>query len=685
MNRTYFNNRKNILSGFIKMKNRFISILVVVILLFGFFPSLYSLNTNKNDNDIVNSYYYVKSLIFSKDMISKEQFLLSMLKSIKAELKKRRDENKKVSIPSNEEFLLISKDLQMIEFDMDDENVSKMTKELKKKELEEYNLKLLKARLIKTALVETGSDQDKIRMFNDDYKIGIREYTRGNFDYSFFLFNELLSVFNYSNIDDVLFLKAECLLQQNKITEAIRTYRRIADEFIDSDFLADAYNRIVYLYYVKGDYKKVVLNYDKMIKKVEKGLSGIDDKTIFLSGVSYYKLQNYNVANKILSAISEKSSYYNHALYIRANSLTILRKYSEAKEIYLTIKEKGVLLDRDSIQKEIYEGALLKLGYISFNTIDIGEIKAKSDSLSQEVLTPVIKEANEYFEQISKESQYYEDALMGKAWVWHNLGNYLQSNTAIDELLEHNSKTGFLYEAKALMGFNNDLLGLSSENNNENYEFVLKAHLKVDSTKSYAAERIGILNLLENLNDTKQLMYKKNSSLASFQKYYNVKQSLMGLLKKSELYLENIEKKDPNMAFITKNTYESQILKKVINDTRREMHRLDKIYTGLSKLQQSTIEKSNYRDMVKLKIAKDDVIEAIKKADILNIYAGSRLNKISRRKIDLQRWSDLSFLKYVLSNIGIEELDKIDNEIEILKGKVIDIDNAIGPLEDIEE
>jgi len=652
------------------MKNRLISVLVIVLLLVGK-TSLYSLNTGstgKNNNDIVNSYYYVKSLIFSKDMISKEQFLLSMLKSIKTELKRRRDENRKVSFPSNEEFLLISKDLQMIEFDMDDENVSKMTKELKKKELEEYNLKLLKARLMKTALVETGSDEDRIRMFNDDYKIAIREYTRGNFDYAFFLFNELLSVFNYSNVDDVLFLKAECLLQQDKITEAIRTYRRIADEFTDSDFLADVYNRIIYLYYIKGDYNKVVLSYNKMVKKIKNGLSDIGDRTLFLSGISYYKLQNYSVANQVLSTISEKSTYYNHALYIRANSLTILRKYSEAKEIYLAIKEKGVSLDNHSVQREIYEGTLLKLGYISFNTIDIGNVKAKSDSLSQELLVPVIEEANKYFEQITKGSQYYEDALMGKAWVWHNLGNYRQSIAAIDKLLEHNPKTVFLYEAKALMGFNNDLLGLSSENNNENYEFVLRAHLKVDSTKSYAAERIGILNLLENLNDTKQLMYEKNSPLASFQRYYNVKQSLMGLLRKSELFLKNIDKKDPNMAFITKNTYETQTLKKVINDTRREMYRLDKIYTGLSKLQQSTIEKSNYRDMVKLKIAKDDVIEAIKKADILNIYAGSRLNKISRRKVDLHRWSDLSFLKYVLSNIGIEELDKIDNEIEILKG-----------------
>ncbi len=265
---------------------------------------------------------------------------------------------------------------------------------------------------------------------------------------------------------------------------------------------------------------------------------------------------------------------------------------------------------------------------------------------------------------------------MGKAWVEHNLGEFDKSNAFIAQLLELNDKTDFLYEARTLKGFNNDLIGVSTKKNRD-YEFVLSAHLKFQENENYTSERMGVLKLIKNLNELKSRMLEDYSDISKFEKYYSIKHSLMSLLKNSENYLETIEESHPNIAYITNVAYEKQVLRNIINDSRREINRLNSMHKTLVNIEERIKNKSNFKELVRISIAKDQISTTLKKADILNIYSDNKLLNIDRRKIDLERWSDLSFLKYIISNIGIEELDKIESEITILESKVDDIDELI--------
>ena len=101
------------------------------------------------------------------------------------------------------------------------------------------------------------------------------------------------------------------------------------------------------------------------------------------------------------------------------------------------------------------------------------------------------------------------------------------------------------------------------------------------------------------------------------------------------------------------------------------------MHNSLVELENSIKAKSNFKELVRISIAKDNISTSLRKADIINIYSDNTLLNIDRRKIDLERWSDLSFLKYVISNIGIDELDKIESEILIMKGKVNKVDDLI--------
>ena len=653
-----------------------ISLLTLFFLLLITSPAVLNSSTKEKsfDNQLTNDYYYVKSLVFSKNMIVKESLLITLLASIEDELESRVSNGDKIDLPSDDEIKELSKSMNIISVDIDKAKVSEIVGTFKEVTLEEYNLKLLKARLIKAALVTSSDDFNRHRMFNGDFKIALKEYANNNYEFAYFLFNEILSVYNYKNLDDVLFFTAECQLQMNNITQSLRIYRRILDEYNESEYISKAYSRLIELNYVKGNFNKSLNTYRSL---TEEKNDNVEEKTFYIAGLSAYRLKKYRVADEILTNVSELSEYYNHALYLRANSLTIIKQYAKAKELYKSVKYGGFLSDKGSLKNEIYQGSLLKLGYLTFNVSEQNTMLNTSENggISKDV-SSAIKEAYEYFDRIDNDSKYYEDALMGKAWVEHNLGEFDKSNAFIVQLLELNAKTDFLYEARTLKGFNNDLIGVATKKNRD-YEFVLSAHLKFQENENYTSERMGVLKLIKNLNELKSRMLEDYSDISKFEKYYSIKHSLMSLLKNSENYLETIEESHPNIAYITNVAYEKQVLRNIINDSRREINRLNSMHKTLVNIEERIKNKSNFKELVRISIAKDQISATLKKADILNIYSDNKLLNIDRRKIDLERWSDLSFLKYIISNIGIEELDKIESEITILESKVDDIDELI--------
>ncbi len=62
----------------------------------------------------------------------------------------------------------------------------------------------------------------------------------------------------------------------------------------------------------------------------------------------------------------------------------------------------------------------------------------------------------------------------------------------------------------------------------------------------------------------------------------------------------------------------------------------------------------------------------------MKIYTDKKIGDLKSREVDNQRWSDLSFLKYVLSNIGIEELDKIERDLNKINLQLNKIDNDLN-------
>lgn len=638
-----------------------------------------SSKSSKFDNELVNSYYYVKNLLFAKDMISKEYFLISLLNSIESELIERKKINRKIDFPNDQELSKINKDLSSIRYNIDDYTLDNVVGKLQKDALEEHNLTLLRARLIKSVLIESATSEEKIRMFNGDLKMGLRAYANRDFEYANFLLNEIISSYNYKNMDDVLFYKGESLVQLNSYTEAARTYQRIVEEYSESSYFKKSLEKLISLYYLKGEYDKIV-SIQKVASKSFAVDSLLNGDLLFLVGLSYYKTMQYAETETFLRNVKESDQSYNQALYLRANALTLLQKHTEAKELYLKVKSANIIAGKDDINNIIYEGSQLKLGYLSFNVAEIfKKINADDANKTQagETFTKAISEAMDYFSKISEDSRYYQDALMGRAWVEHNLGNYDKSNGYIDELVSKFPNTDFVYEAKTLQGFNKEMAGLSGDKNAD-YEFVLNAHVELTNNELFVSERLLIASLVTKLSSTKRFLLEQNASMSKFYQYQDSRDSLMLLLKKTSIYMQKLSEDKQKIAEMSENSYRKKLLTAIINSTKKEINRLNDLSAGLYDIQEKLTSKSNYKELVHLVIEKNNVQNLLQQADAVKIYTDKKIGDLKSREVDIQRWSDLSFLKYVLSNIGIEELDKIERDLNKINLQLNKIDNDLN-------
>lgn len=637
--------------------------------------------SGKFDNELVNSYYYVKNLLFAKDMISKEYFLISLLNSIESELIERKKLNQKLDFPSEDELKKINKDLSSIRYNIDDYTLDNVVGKLQKDALEEHNLTLLRARLLKSVLIESATSEEKIRMFNGDLKNGLRAYAGGDFEYTNFLLNEIISSYNYKNMDDVLFYKGESLVQMNSYTEAARTFQRIVEEYPESDYFKTSLDKLISIYYLKGEYDKIV-SIQKVASKTFAVDSILSGDLIFLIGLSYYKTMQYGQAESFLKNVKETDQSYNQALYLRANSLTLLQKHNEAKELYLKVKSANIIAKKDDINNVIYEGSQLKLGYLSFNVAEIHKkIKSENSDKSETdlIFSQSINEAMDYFSRINEDSRYYQDALMGKAWVEHNLGDYNKSNGFLEELILKYPNTDFVYEAKTLQGFNKEMLGLSGEKNSD-YEFVLNAHVELTNNELFVSERLLIASLVTKLSSTKRFLLEQNAPMSKFYQYQDSRDSLMLLLKKTNMYMQNLAEDNQKIAEMSENSYRKKLLTAIINSTKKEINRLNDLSVGLFDIQEKLTSKSNYKELVHLVIEKNNVQNLLQQADAVKIFSDKKIGDLKNREVDIQRWSDLSFLKYVLSNLGIEELDKIERDLNQINLQINKIDNDLNTL-----
>jgi tetratricopeptide (TPR) repeat protein len=232
----------------------------------------------------------------------------------------------------------------------------------------------------------------------------------------------------FEDMDGVIYHIAECLYEEELNEAAVKMYKYLLQNHQDSKYYQKALYGIEKVNYRAERFKETLTVYYQILKVV-------DDKEIlnasrYFAAQSHYYLKNYDTALEIFKQISNKSKFYDGALYTTA--LIYLRK----KQIQISIDYFRKIISLPIISGErrrIVDDARLTLGYIYF---ELG----------------LYPDARSLFSDIAEHHENYQDALLALGWANLKIGNYEATITPLLKLIDFFPGSANAEESYFLLG-----------------------------------------------------------------------------------------------------------------------------------------------------------------------------------------------------------------------------------------
>jgi TolA-binding protein len=348
-----------------------------------------------------------------------------------------------------------------------------------------YKVKFTEYEFYRTRLLRTATPEQELRMFRGDLERALINYSAGDFPLSRLQLRDILDTFShYQTLDDVLYYCGESSYGCNFFDEAIEVYSRLVGEYPDSEFGAKALIRLVFIYYIYGEFDKLAGIYQQLaIKKDHLDPESFDTAT-YLVGFAQFRAGNYESALDFLTHIDPGTPYFFPALYLSAACYSNVGKDDLALSIYHRLveeKEKGSI---DPILNQIINNALLKLGLIYYER---GQNQ----------------QASEYFESVSQDFPFYDLSVMGKAWSAYRSGKPGEALQNVEWILRNSLVSNYVYEARVLAASSKDLLG-HSEEAIEDLKHVMRTGDRASELGLYRRDQKGVLQKLRNIENDQQ-------------------------------------------------------------------------------------------------------------------------------------------------------------------------------------
>ncbi|PID28236.1 MAG: hypothetical protein CR982_04595 [Candidatus Cloacimonadota bacterium] len=665
--------------------------LIIILLLISQIQYLISSNGRDFKNKSLDIYnLYLDNLITSKDMILNERFLIFLNNNLISAMKKLEKNQIKISFPSEDRLNNLLETNSSINVSKNSLNIAKDYEELKDKELKEYHIKLLKARLLKSHILKNVTKELKFEMFNDDLYFALRMYSKRDFELSELLFKEIIDSYGYSNISDVLFFRGESLLHESRFTESQSIFREILESYPNSEYYKEALERFILVSFIKKDNVDLMLQKYRDYKEDLKDREPLSSETDYLLALSLYQkiskfvisdrsLESENIKKSIddameeLSKVKEINGMVPMSKYLKANLLSILKRYDEAEYIYKLLYKNKYLL---SLERDIYDDCLLKRCYIMYNRME-AENREKNEKI---VILPSTEEnlrkKMEIFTLLSnlnEDSPIFENGIIAKAWIETNFGEYKKSNELIDYLFNVNPKTELYFEANTLKGYNNDALGLRNEIN-QGFESVLDLHSKFFESQKNRDERIEVIKLIAKNYALSSKILGSEDSETNYKNYFEIKDELMDLLKSSKEYLEQLKKYNPQLSKIAKIDYQKKIIRDIIQKGENEIDNIETLIEKSIGISNKFAKVGNVRDYINSLVCRDNSVKVIKNIERDIIRVKNRANRIEKNDAAIDYWSDLSFVKYMLNSLDLENLNNLEKDIEIKENQLLHLE-----------
>lgn len=298
-----------------------------------------------------------------------------------------------------------------------------------------------------------GGAEAKLRFEDAVYAYMVREYDVAAREFFTLVEADAFKSGSVYKTDSEWYL-GESLFEMGNYALAEEAFQTIIDQGAEHPQFDDAVRRQLELYGLTGDAEAFSRLYTAYIVT---GTVQPTDLVKYTVGKSLYRQDEFARAKAMLDEIQPSSYYYARSRYVIGTILVVEGSYEAAIEEFRISAESSITTAED---REVVDLSNLALGRLYYET----------DQFTKSA---------EYYQRISRESDYFADALYEIGWTFIKEGDYSQASQSVEIFLLAFPEHRYTAELKLLQGHLN-MKQTAYESALQNYEGVVDEYTPVE-------------------------------------------------------------------------------------------------------------------------------------------------------------------------------------------------------------
>jgi len=487
---------------------------------------------------------------------------------------------------------------------------------------------------LKAKLIQSGTASQRERMWDREYRNAMRYYNSGHYKLAAEKLERMFRLYLRED-ERARFYLAESQYAIGLFDDAESNYRKVLD--LRGSFAGDAAFRLMYLAYSDSSYGRVIELYESSSELLPGSENA--EAAYLIAAQSYIAAGRYGDARNALGRIGKGSKLYDDALLLTARSYIMEGDLSSALETLEAIPRKSPL----------YHEASLAKGHISY---ELGDFDG----------------AISYYGEIPRGSRFYPEALIGLTWAYTGKGDYEKALSAAERLLREARSDKLAFEAMALSGQNEKILGRYDEAENR-FKEMIRSGQQNRIYLSYVEDRIKLESMINEAENLRALALERRDREA-YMKAESIIKALRSSLVAAESFDSRLRDIDPAVETNGRIALLHARSERLSEALREEEERLARLRERLGE-----INRRGKRPSVIVKAEFErDVIE-----DMLALVGQlKRWVEISRppeKPADVERWEALSH--FGLADVVFSRNEERRRRLNELKRELYEIESVL--------
>ncbi|MDK9698682.1 MAG: hypothetical protein OEM52_00835 [bacterium] len=393
-------------------------------------------------------------------------------------------------------------------------NLLKSFEDYKATRVSDYDSRLEAVRKLKRDLIATASPLDIVRMRMRDWQSFERSYgadvdKASDPELALMLSDEYGRNYPTALADSFWFYRAEIALAGGYYDEAILAYNRVVIQEA-SRYRPEVFNRLAFIYAELGDLAGLESNWLQWINAGRPFAK--EGRVQFHTGRARYIAGGYSTAISALNEVPSSSDYYERARLLLGSSYGLNQQFDSAMTALSPILSK-------KLDKRLQINADLKR-YATLKYAQLQNFSGRS------------REALQTIEGLDTRSEYGDQVLFTRAWIYRSMSKYSDMSMELDTLVRRAAWSPFVPLANAWLAEVTEIRSGQVEAV-PMFEHILGMLEQRQQISDYTEERYQLYHLLNSLNTLETELLLEND-IGVFAKYIDQRRRLLLMIEQNK-------------------------------------------------------------------------------------------------------------------------------------------------------